>query len=53
MGSVTKVDIEEDTVGSAAVTTCARAKIQGWRFPMDGAEEGAEVTFSVVFSGGG
>jgi len=53
MGSVTKVEIEEDTVGSAAVTTCARAKIQGWRFPMDGAEEGAEVTFSVVFSGGG
>lgn len=53
MGSVTKVDIEEDTVGSSAVSTCARAKIQGWRFPMDGAEEGAEVTFSVVFSGGG
>lgn len=53
MGSVTKVDIEEDSVGSAAVSTCARAKIQGWRFPMDGAEEGAEVTFSVVFSGGG
>lgn len=53
MGSVTKVDIEEDTVGSQAVTTCARAKIQGWRFPMDNAEEGAEVTFSVVFSGGG
>jgi hypothetical protein len=52
MGSVTKVDIEEDTVGSAAVSSCARAKIQGWRFPMDGAEEGAEVTFSVVFSGG-
>lgn len=53
MGSVTKVDIEEDSVGSAAVSTCARAKIQGWRFPMEGAEEGAEVTFSVVFSGGG
>jgi hypothetical protein len=53
MGSVTKVDVEEDTVGSAAVASCARAKMQGWRFPMDGAEEGAEVTFSVVFSGGG
>lgn len=52
MGSVTKVDIEEDTVGSAAVASCTRAKIQGWRFPMDGAEEPAEVTFSVVFSGG-
>ncbi|MBK8239179.1 MAG: AgmX/PglI C-terminal domain-containing protein [Deltaproteobacteria bacterium] len=53
MGTVTKVDVEEDSVGSQAVTTCARAKIQGWRFPMDGAEEGADVTFSVVFSGGG
>ncbi len=53
MGSVTKVEIEEDTVGSPAVSTCARAKMQGWRFPMDGAEEPAEVTFSVVFSGGG
>ncbi|MBX7081427.1 MAG: AgmX/PglI C-terminal domain-containing protein [Nannocystaceae bacterium] len=53
MGTVTKVDVEEDSVGSPAVATCARAKIQGWRFPMDGAEEGADVTFSVVFSGGG
>jgi len=52
MGSVTKVDIEEDTLGSGAVATCTRAKIMGWRFPMEGAEEGAEVTFSVVFSGG-
>lgn len=52
MGTVTKVDIEEDTLGSGNVATCTRAKIQGWRFPMDGAEEPAEVTFSVVFSGG-
>ncbi|MBC8066946.1 MAG: AgmX/PglI C-terminal domain-containing protein [Deltaproteobacteria bacterium] len=52
MGSVTKVDIEEDTVGSPAVATCARAKIQGWRFPNEGADEGADVTFSVVFAGG-
>jgi hypothetical protein len=51
MGSVTKVVIEEDTVGSASVSACAKAKIKGWRFPMNGAEEGADVTFSVVFSG--
>jgi hypothetical protein len=51
MGTVTKVVVEEDSLGSAAVTACAKAKIQGWRFPMNGAEEGAEVTFSVVFSG--
>ena len=51
MGSVTKVVVEEDTLGSASVAACTRAKIQGWRFPMDGADEPAEVTFSVVFSG--
>ncbi len=51
MGSVTKVIIEEDSLGSASVSACAKAKIKGWRFPMNGAEEGAEVSFSVVFSG--
>lgn len=51
MGTVTKVVIEEDTLGSGSVAACTRAKIKGWRFPMNGAEEGAEVTFSVVFSG--
>jgi hypothetical protein len=51
MGSVTKVVVEEDTLGSSSVAACTRAKIQGWRFPMDGADEPAEVTFSVVFSG--
>ncbi len=51
MGSVTKVVIEEDTVGDAGVSACTKAKIKGWRFPMNGADEGAEVTFSVVFSG--
>jgi hypothetical protein len=52
MGSVTRVDVEEDTVGSAAVKACTTGKIKGWRFPMQGAEEPADVTFSVVFSGG-
>jgi hypothetical protein len=51
MGSVTKVVVEEDTLGSSSVAACTRAKIQGWRFPMNGADEAAEVTFSVVFSG--
>jgi hypothetical protein len=51
MGSVTKVVVEEDTLGSASVAACAKAKIQGWRFPMTGADEAADVTFSVVFSG--
>ncbi len=52
MGSVTSVSVEEDTVGAPAVAACAKAKIQGWRFPSEGAEESADVTFSVVFSGG-
>lgn len=50
MGSVTSVDVEEDTVGDAKVKTCAQAKIKGWRF---GSQEGSgDYTFSVVFSGG-
>ncbi|MGH1348867.1 MAG: AgmX/PglI C-terminal domain-containing protein [Nannocystales bacterium] len=51
MGSVTSVAIEEDTLGHAGVKACTKAKIKGWRFPMNGAEEGADVSFSVVFSG--
>ncbi len=51
MGSVTKVIVEEDTLGNGGVSACTKAKIKGWRFPMNGADEGAEVTFSVVFSG--
>jgi len=49
MGSVTSVQVEEDTVGNASLAACAKAKLQGWRFPMQGAEEPADVTFSVVF----
>jgi hypothetical protein len=51
LGRVTSVTIEEDTLGDASVKSCTQAKIQGWRFPAEGAEEAAEVTFSVVFSG--
>jgi len=51
MGSVTSVVVEEDTLGDASVKACAKAKIKGWRFPMNGADEGADVSFSVVFSG--
>ncbi len=50
MGNVTSVAIEEDTVGDGSVKACTQAKIKGWRFPQ--AEDSAEVTFSVVFSGG-
>lgn len=51
MGAVTSVRVDEDTVRDPSVTTCTTAKIKGWRFPTEGAEESAEVTFTVVFSG--
>lgn len=49
-GSVTSVVIEDDTLDDASVKACTKAKIEGWRFPMNGSTEGAEVSFSVVFS---
>jgi hypothetical protein len=51
VGRVTSVEIEGDTLQDASVRSCTKAKIQGWRFPVAGAEEAAEVTFSVVYSG--
>jgi hypothetical protein len=51
VGRVTKVSVEEDSLGDGSVKTCTVAKIKGWRFPSEGAEESSEVTFSVVFSG--
>ncbi len=50
-GRVTKVVIEEDTVGDASVRVCTEAKIKDWRFFAEGAEEPSEVTFSVSFTG--
>lgn len=50
MGNVTKVQVEEDTLGSSSVKACTTAKIRGWRFPRQ--EDTAEINFSVVFSGG-
>lgn len=50
-GRVTDVDIEDDTVGDASVRSCTIAKIKGWRFLSEGAEESSEVTFSVAFTG--
>lgn len=50
MGSVTSVAVEEDTLGDPKVKACTVAKIKGWRFGAQ--EDGGEVTFPVVFSGG-
>jgi hypothetical protein len=51
-GRVTDVSIEEDTVGDSSVRSCTEAKIKAWRFVLaDGAEDSAEVTFSVSFTG--
>jgi hypothetical protein len=50
-GRVTNVDVEEDTVNDAGVKGCTIAKIKGWRFFSEGAEESSEVSFSVSFTG--
>lgn len=50
-GKVTKVKVESDSVGDSTVKSCTTSKIKGWRFPVQGAEDSAQVTFSVVFSG--
>jgi hypothetical protein len=49
-GRVVKVSVEGDTLGDSATLGCCKAKIKGWRFPVEGAEDSSEVTFSVVFS---
>lgn len=50
-GRVTKVEVEVDSVGDSSVRSCTIAKIKGWRFFAEGAEESSEVTFSVSFTG--
>jgi hypothetical protein len=50
-GRVTEVDIDEDTINDAGVESCTIAKIKGWRFFSEGAEESSEVTFSVSYTG--
>jgi hypothetical protein len=49
-GRVVKVSVEGDTLGDGATLSCCKSKIKGWRFPVEGAEDSSEVTFSVVFS---
>lgn len=52
MGSVTHVQVGDDSLQDEGVKTCTVAKIKGWRFPTTpGAEASSDVTFSVVFSG--
>lgn len=52
MGTVTNVQVLDDSLQDEGVKTCTVAKIKGWRFPTTpGAEASSDVTFSVVFSG--
>jgi hypothetical protein len=52
MGTVTNVQVGDDTLQDEGVKNCTVAKIKGWRFPTTpGAEASSDVTFSVVFSG--
>ncbi|MCA9714850.1 MAG: AgmX/PglI C-terminal domain-containing protein [Myxococcales bacterium] len=50
MGTVTRVDIEDDTLGDPGVAECTKMRIRGWRFPSEGAEEPSDLSFSVVYS---
>ena len=47
-GTVSSVDIDEDTLRDPEVTACVRAAVQRWRFPAP-ARAGAEVSFPFVF----
>jgi outer membrane biosynthesis protein TonB len=52
MGTVTSVQVLDDSLQDEGVKNCTVAKIKGWRFPTTpGAEASSDVTFSVVFSG--
>jgi hypothetical protein len=52
MGTVTNVQVGDDTLQDEGVKNCTVAKLKGWRFPTTpGAEASSDVTFSVVFSG--
>lgn len=52
MGTVTNVQVLDDSLQDEGVKGCTVAKIKGWRFPTTpGAEASSDVTFSVVFSG--
>jgi hypothetical protein len=52
MGTVTGVQVLDDSLQDEGVKGCTVAKIKGWRFPTTpGAEASSDVTFSVVFSG--
>lgn len=52
MGTVTNVQVLDDSLQDEGVKNCTVAKIKGWRFPTTpGAQASSDVTFSVVFSG--
>lgn len=52
MGTVTSVQVLDDSLQDEGVGIRTVAKIKGWRSPTTpGAEASSDVTFSVVFSG--
>jgi hypothetical protein len=46
-GAVDAVDVEQDTLGSAAVTTCMKERVAGWRFPPS--PRASEFSFPFIF----
>jgi outer membrane biosynthesis protein TonB len=50
-GTVTSVEIDDDTLGAPEVAACIKGVVSRWRFPA--LAEGAEVSFPFVFQPGG
>jgi TonB family protein len=51
-GRVSRVTIEEDSLGHPAIEACVRRRIAAWHFPTQGGNEAIEVRFRVQFAGG-
>jgi len=52
-GKVTRVEIDKDTVGDGAVTSCIKSYAKRWRFPAPDDGDTVEVSFSVGFQSAG
>jgi hypothetical protein len=52
-GKVSRVEIDKDTVGDGAVTSCIKSFAKRWRFPPPEDGDSVEVSFSVGFQASG
>jgi outer membrane biosynthesis protein TonB len=49
LGKVTRVEIDQDTVGDSAVTSCIKSYCKRWRFPPPSDGDTVDVSFAVGF----